>query len=366
MEHYYALIMAGGGGTRLWPLSRVDKPKQLLPLVEEQSMFKVSVERLAPLFTPDRIYVVAGRKYADDLRADAPEIPAQNFIVEPYGKESGPAAMLAITVIQKRDPQAVVVILTADHHISDKEGFRNVLAAAYELASKDHIVTLGIKPSFGSTGFGYIRLGKEPLGTVNGQTYYRSRGFTEKPSAAIAKAFYESGEYSWNSGMFIWKTAIAQDELRRQQPAMCSLLSELAPSIDTPKYSSKVDAIWDKIERISLDFAVMEGAQNMVIIPVNIGWNDVGDWAALYEVLPRDEQGNCEKSQKQEGETYFVNSKNTLVYSDDNGKLIVAIGLEDVVIVETPMALLVCHRERTQDIKEVVARLRASGNNTYL
>lgn len=366
MEHYYALIMAGGGGTRLWPLSRADKPKQLLPLVEEQSMFKVSVERLAPVFAPDHIYIVTGSKYVEDLQADAPEIPSGNFIVEPYGKESGPAAMLAITIIQKRDPQAVIAILTADHHIRDREAFCNVLRAAYELAEEDHIVTLGIKPSFGSTGFGYIRLGKEPLGVSQGHKYFRSRGFTEKPSAAIAKAFYESGEYNWNSGMFIWKASRAQDELQRQQPDMYACLQELAEVIDTPNYQTKLVVIWEKIERISLDIAVMEGAQNMVIIPVNIGWNDVGDWSALYEVLPRDDNGNCVKNQKQEGAAHFIKSKNTLVYSDDNGKLIVAIGLENIVIVETPMALLVCHREHTQDIKELVARLRASGNINYL
>jgi mannose-1-phosphate guanylyltransferase len=365
LDHYYALIMAGGGGTRLWPLSTEEKPKQLLPLVEDQSMFKVSVERLAPMFPPDRIYVVTGQKYVADLRADAPEIPARNFIVEPYGKESGPAAMLGLMIIQQYDPQATVAILTADHHITDKEGFRSVLATAYDLAQNGHIVTLGIKPSFGSTGFGYIRLGKEPLGSVNDQTYYRSRGFTEKPNAAIAKAFYESGEYSWNSGMFIWKADVAKQELQRQQPEMYACLSKIAATVDTAAYAGTLERLWENIEKISLDFAVMDGAQNMVIIPVSIGWNDVGDWASLYDVLPRDEAGNCVKSQQPNGGPYFVKSKNTLVYSDD-GKPIVAIGVEDMVIVDTAVALLVCHRERTQDIKEVVTRLRAAGNSSDL
>jgi mannose-1-phosphate guanylyltransferase len=203
MEHYYAMIMAGGGGTRLWPMSRHNMPKQLLPLVEDHSMFRISVERLAPLFTSDRIYVVTGPKYVDLMRDDAPEIPAQNFIVEPYGRDSGPAAVLGITAINQRDPQATIAILTADHHISQKQGFRDALAAAYDVAQQGYIVTLGISPTFPSTGFGYIRQGDE-LCQARGHTIYHSRGFTEKPDAARAAEFLASGEYTWNSGMFIW------------------------------------------------------------------------------------------------------------------------------------------------------------------
>jgi mannose-1-phosphate guanylyltransferase len=167
MQHYYAMIMAGGGGTRLWPMSRQDMPKQLLPLIEETSMFTTSVDRLAPLFTPDQIYVVTGRKYLNILRSHAPEIPTENFIVEPYGQDSGPAAALGMTVIHQRDPEATVAILTADHHITKKEAFREVLATAYELAQKGYIATLGIAPSYPSTGFGYIRQGEELIKIKN-------------------------------------------------------------------------------------------------------------------------------------------------------------------------------------------------------
>ncbi|GIL12130.1 MAG: mannose-1-phosphate guanylyltransferase [Chloroflexota bacterium] len=360
MEHYYALIMAGGGGTRLWPMSRQDMPKQLLPLVEDVSMFKVSVDRLAPLFAPEQIYVVTGRKYVDIMHAQAPEIPAQNFIVEPYGKNSGPAAALGLTVIQKRDPQAAVVILTADHHIQDKEKFRAVLAAAHEVAHRGYIVTLGISPSYPATGFGYIRQG-DKLCDVDGFSCYVSRGFTEKPNAVTATTFLASGEYSWNSGMFIWTAQQAMAEFARQQPDMHAGFMKLQLSVDTPEFEERLEDIWQQIKDISLDYAVMEGAEKIAVIPVDIGWNDVGSWASLYEVLKLDKFGNGFKGRQPE--RVILDTRGTLVYSD---KLTVTIGVQDIIVVETPDALLICHKDRAQDVKEVVNHLLTTKNYKYL
>lgn len=360
MDHYYALIMAGGGGTRLWPMSRQDTPKQLLPLVEDSSMFATSVERLAPLFAPDQIYVVTGRKYLNALRAHAPQIPARNFIIEPYGKESGPAAALGVTVIQKRDAEATIAVLTADHHITKKETFREVLTAAYELAQKGYIATLGISPSYPATGFGYIRQGTE-IGEFNGFRGYISLGFTEKPNFVTATSFVTSGEYTWNSGMFIWKAAQAMAEFQRQQPAMYAQFMELAPTVDTHDYENKLEAIWEKVEKISLDYAVMEGAEKMAVIPAEFGWNDVGSWSSMYDVLKLDKSGNGFKGKQPD--RVVLDTKNTLVYSD---KLVVAIGVEDMIVVETPDALLLCHKDRSQDVKEVVNHLLRNKNYKFL
>jgi mannose-1-phosphate guanylyltransferase len=360
VEHFYAMIMAGGGGTRLWPMSRQDMPKQLLPLIEDSSMFKTSVDRLAPLFRPDQIYVVTGQKYFNTLREHAPEIPAENFIIEPYGRDSGPAAALGMTVIHQRDPEAVVAILTADHHITKKDAFREVLAASCELAQQGHIVTLGISPSFPSTGFGYIRQGEE-LGKVRGFTSYVSKGFTEKPDAEKAVSFLASGEYTWNSGMFIWKASQALDEFKRQQPEMYAQFMELAPTVDTNEFETKLESLWDNITKISLDYAVMEDAENMAVIPVDIGWNDVGSWASLYDVLKLDKSGNGFKGRQPD--RVILDTKNTLVYSD---KLTVTIGVEDLIVIETPDAILICHKDRTQDVKEVVNRLLTTKNYKYL
>lgn len=361
MEHYYAMIMAGGGGTRLWPMSRQDTPKQLLPLVEETSMFRTSVDRLAPLFTPDRIYVITGRKYLDALREQAPEIPTENFIIEPYARNTAPAAALGITVIQKRDPDATVAVLTADHHISKKDAFREVLAAAYRLAQKGYIVTLGISPSYPATGFGYIQQGEE-LEIDNGFTSYVSKGFTEKPNAVTATGFLASGDYSWNSGMFIWKASQAMAELQWQQPAMYAHFVELVPTVNTHEFEAKLEDIWREMPDLSIDYAVMEGAQNMAVIPVDIGWNDVGSWSALYDVLKLDKLGNGFKG-PQTDRPVMLDTKNTLVYSD---KLTVTIGIENIIVVETADALLICHKDRTQDVKEVVNHLLTTKNYKYL
>jgi mannose-1-phosphate guanylyltransferase len=357
-DHFYALIMAGGGGTRLWPLSRRSTPKQLLPLVEERSMFGVSVDRLAPLFPPERIYIVTGSSYADAMRADAPAVPAGNFVIEPYGRDNGPAVALALTVIAQRDPQAVVAILTADHHIADKEGFRGALAIAAETAAQGYIVTLGIEPTFPATGFGYIQRG-DKLSESGGLRVYSSRGFREKPDADTAAHFIASGDYSWNSGMFIMRAADALAEFARQQPAMSAGLATLAPTVDTPAYAETLAAVWETLPRISIDYAIMEGAPRMAIIPVSIGWSDVGSWGSIFDVIELDDDG----SRFNTPQHIAIDAHDVLVYAD---KLAVLVGVEDVVVVDTPDALLVCHKDQTQRVKDVVNKLKSEGLAKYL
>lgn len=359
-SHYYAMIMAGGGGTRLWPMSRSSTPKQLLALVEEHSMFRVSVERLAPLFPPERILVVTSEALAPALRAEAPDIPAENFIIEPYAKDNGPAAALGLTILHQRDPEATVAYLASDHHISNRERFLTVLTAACELAQQRHIVTLGISPSFPSTGFGYIRRG-EDIGTFQGVKAYASRGFTEKPDLERAVHFVHSGEYSWNSGMFIWRADHALDEFARQRPDMSRLFRTLASTLGTPEYDTAVRETWDAVERISIDFAIMEGAENIAVLPVDIGWSDIGSWGALFDVVTLDDSGNGIKGQGHNHIT--IDTANTLVYAD---KFVVTVGVSELVVVDTEDALLVCHKDRTQDVKKIVAELKANQLEKYL
>lgn len=361
MDNYYALILAGGGGTRLWPMSRKNTPKQLLPLVGDESMFTMSVRRLLPIFAPERIYIVTGRDYVDALRADAPEIPERNFIAEPYGRDSAAAAALAISVIHQRDPQAVVAILTADHHIAKPDEFLEVLQAAHDIARMDYIVTLGITPSFPATGFGYIQQGAK-IDALRGFSYHHATRFTEKPDIVKATQFIASGRYSWNSGMFIWQTRQALAELERQQPMMHSLFARLQRSVDQPDFGAVLDEIWAEMPKISIDYAIMEHAERMAVIPVDIGWSDVGSWASLYDVLPLDRFGNSVKGAQAENRV-ILDTRNTLVISD---KLTVAIGVEDVIVIDTPDALLLCHRERSQQVKEIVQYLNDNGLDQYL
>lgn len=360
MEHYYAMILAGGGGTRLWPMSRKDMPKQLLPLIDQHSMFRASVERLQPLFPPERIFVVTGRKFADAMRADVPEIPAENFILEPYGRDNFAATGLGIAVIHARDPQATVAILTADHHIAEKEKFRDVLAAAYEVAQEGRIVTLGISPSFPATGFGYIRRGTK-LKNVGEFTCYQAVEFTEKPNVVTATSFLASGKYSWNSGMFIWKTETALAEFERQQPQTYKQLVKMQDVIDTPNFETHVEKIWGKLPKNTIDFAIMEGAQNMAVLPIDIGWSDVGSWSSLFEVIDKDKFGNGFGND--ENHHVILDTRNTLVFSK---RMTVTIGVQDLVVVDTDDALLICHRDHAQQVREVVKHLRETGQDRYL
>jgi mannose-1-phosphate guanylyltransferase len=322
-------------------------------------MFRSSVERLAPLFPPERILVVTGAAYVEAMRADTPEIPATNFIAEPFGLDSGPAAALGVAVVQRRDPQATVVLLTADHFIADKPRFRAVLEAGAQLAATGPIVTLGISPSFPATSFGYIRRGA-PIGDFGGFAAFESLGFTEKPDYARAVEFLTSGAYSWNSGMFIWTCETAMRELARQQPALHEAMCALQPMVDTTAFPAALDKTWKQIKRISLDYAVMEGAERMAVIPVDIGWSDVGSWDAIYDLLPGDGDGNILRGH---GARLAVDTHHTLVYSD---KLTVTIGVDNLIVVDTPDALLICRRDRAQDVRTIVSQLKERGASEYL
>lgn len=360
MENLYALIMAGGGGTRLWPLSRRKRPKQMLALIEDQSMFQISVERLAPLLPPECTFVVTGKDQIADLQQEAPQIPSENFIVEPFGQNTGPAVGLATMHIQQRDPAAVIAVLAADHYIANQDKFLRVLEAASELALQDYIVTLGISPTSPSTGFGYIRRG-EPLAQVDGFQAYHAEQFTEKPDLETAIRFLTEGVYSWNSGMFIYQASTGAAEYQRQQPEMSALLSRIQQAIGTDDYQAVLDTVWPKMPRLSIDYAIMEGAQNMAVIPVDMGWSDIGSWGMLFELLEGDHDGNIVRGKS--GDHILLDTKDTLIYSD---RKVATIGLQNLVIVNTPDALLVCHRDRSQDVRTVIDRLKQNGGDNLL
>ncbi|MFW5748716.1 MAG: mannose-1-phosphate guanylyltransferase [Chloroflexota bacterium] len=359
-DNYYALILAGGGGTRLWPMSRKATPKQLLSLIDQRTMFEVSIERLAPLFAPDHIFIVTGAQYIDIMREKAPHIPPENFIVEPFGRDSGPAAALGIAVIHQRDPEAVVAQLNVDHFIGQEEKFLELLRVAHKVATDGYIVTLGISPSYPATGFGYIRQGDQ-IEEINGFTCYHTRGFTEKPSLVAATSFVASGQYSWNSGMFIWSTGRAMEEFEHQQPEIYGLLQELNANAASGDLNAAIEAIWERMPKISIDYAVMESAKQMAVIPADIGWNDIGSWTSLFEVHKLDKFGNLFRGKAPE--RVILDTENTMVYSD---RLIVTIGVEDIIIVDTDDVLFICHKDRSQDVRDVVSYLKSIKRDEYL
>ena len=359
MDNLYALIMAGGGGTRLWPLSRQQRPKQVLALTEERSMFEVAVERLEPMLPPDRIFVVTGRQHVEQLRSMTPQIPAENFVIEPFGQDTGPAVGLGTMHIRHRDPNAIIAVLTADQHIANTAKFRRVLNAAATLTNENYIVTLGISPSYPSTGFGYIKRG-DALKEVDGFQAFHAAEFTEKPDQRTAIQFITTGLYTWNSGMFIWQANQVIGEFRRQQPEMCDILEEIGTTIGTPNYTATLDRLWPTIKRISIDYAVMENAPNLAVFPIDIGWSDVGSWATLFEVLDGDLNGNVSRGNN---EHIKFDTRDTLIVSD---RMVVTIGIENIVIVDTDDVVLVCDRDRSQDVRKIVNMLKDTGLEEHL
>ena len=354
----YALIMAGGVGSRLWPRSRKQTPKQLLNLTSERTMFQEAVARLAPLFEPAQIFVVTSADYVPAMREQVPELPAENYIVEPSGHGTAPCIGLAALYLRRLDPEAVMAVLTADHFIQRWDAFREALRAAGYLARQGRLVTLGIKPTFPSTGYGYI-LRDERLADLGQLEAYRVKRFTEKPDLPTARKFLATGRYYWNSGMFIWRVADIMAEFRWQMPRLYEQLTEIDAAIGTPQERAVLERVWQDVENQTIDYGVMEGARNVAVIPVDIGWSDVGSWATLLDILPGDGDGNVVT-----GHHLGIDTKHTLVYSPH--RLVATVGLEDMIIVDAGDALLICPKDRAQDVKKIVDTLKAQGKDAYL
>ncbi len=354
----YALIMAGGIGTRLWPLSRANMPKQALQLIGDRTMFQHSVDRLLPLFKPQHIFVVTRTEHASILASQVPELPAANFIIEPEGRGTAPAIALGAIHLRKLDPQAIMAVVTADHYISKKDDFQQALAASLQAAAAGHLVTLGITPSSPSTGFGYIQQGQR-LGEINGLSYFHVERFTEKPDLETARRMVHSGLYSWNSGMFIWRVDRIMAEFERQMPQFYSQLAGVEQAIGASQYEDTIQHVWPRVAKQTIDYGVMEGAADVVVFPVEIGWSDIGSWASLLELLPANQEGNILI-----GPTLEIDTHNTLVLSKK--RLVATIGVENMVIVDTDDAILICPKEREQDVREIVKRLAGSGKDQWL
>jgi mannose-1-phosphate guanylyltransferase len=355
---YHALIMAGGSGTRLWPLSRQARPKQALELVGERTMLQHAVDRIAALFPAQQIFVVTRAEHVAILSEQAPELPQANFFVEPEGRGTAPAIGLSAIHLHRQDPQAIMAVLTADHYITESARFRQVLRTAEQVARQGHLVTLGIRPSAPATGFGYIKQGAM-LEEVGGFKVFELGRFVEKPDLEAAGQMLKSGDYSWNSGMFIWRVDRILEEFERQMPAFYDQLREVEAVLGTGEYNSVLQRIWPQVVKQTIDYGIMEGAIDAVVIPVEIGWADVGSWASLLELLSEDAQGNIIK-----GPHIGIDTRNTLVLGDQ--RLIATIGVENMIIVDTADALLVCPKDREQEVRDIVKRLGKDGFSRWL
>jgi mannose-1-phosphate guanylyltransferase len=355
---YYAVIMAGGTGTRLWPLSRQDRPKQALNLIGKRSMLQHAIDRTMPVFGRERIIVVTRSAHLEALQAQAPELPRENFIVEPEGRGTAPAIGLASIHLRTRDPDSIMAVLTADHYIADIARFQSALIAARAIAEDNHLVTMGIKPASASTGFGYIKQGKS-LGLADGYPVFSVDKFIEKPDLPSAIKMMKSGLYSWNSGMFFWRVDRILKEFERQMPDFFTQLKQVETALGAPDYEQKLGHIWPKVAKQTIDYGIMENAENVAVIPVDIGWVDVGNWSSLFGTLSRDKNGNAAVGPHAAIDTY-----NTLLFGEK--RLIAAIGVKDLVIVDTADALLVCPLDREQEVRDMVKLLGETGLREWL
>jgi mannose-1-phosphate guanylyltransferase len=363
MEHTYAVIMAGGGGTRLWPVSRRERPKQLLPLIGDETLFQSTVQRLEGLFPPDRILVVTVADQANEMHQQAPQIPAENYLIEPAPRGTASVVGFAAAVLHKRDPQAVMAVLPSDHFIRNRDLFHYLLRAAVDVANTGYLVTLGITPTYASTAYGYIQQGTPVSGNFKYPTYNVSR-FKEKPDDASAQQMLRFGGHSWNSGMFIWKTERILNEFQRQMPDLSLTLEKIVSGLDSTDSIDIMNSLWQDLKIETIDYGVMEHAEKVAVLPAGgLGWSDVGSWDSLFEVLLPDMDGNIGVN----GQHLALDTHNTLIYATPGSeRLVVTIGVDDMVVVDAEDVLMICKSDQSQKVRNVVAHLKKHRQERYL
>jgi mannose-1-phosphate guanylyltransferase len=347
----HAVIMAGGRGTRFWPASRERLPKQFLSVAGEESLLARTGRRLAPL-AGGNVWVVTGAAHAGLVREHLPELRRERIVGEPVGRNTAPCIALAAALVLREDPDGVLLVAPADHWIGDEDAFRAAAATACGFAAgRRGLVTFGIVPASPETGYGYIERGEAVGGGV-----HRVVRFTEKPDEATARRFLAGGRHLWNSGIFAWRADVFLEELAAQRPEMADACRAMAAA---PDLDAALAAGYPGLESISVDYAVLEGSSNVHVLPGSFGWSDIGSWNALADRLPADAEGNAVQ-----GDALAVGSRGCLIRAE--GRLVAALGVEDLLIVDTPDALLVCPKDRAQDVKKVVEALERAGRRDLL
>ena len=362
-SHAYAVIMAGGGGTRLWPVSRKERPKQLLPLLGQETLFQSTVKRLEGLFPSEHIFVVTAEEQAREMMLQEPGIPAENYILEPDPRGTASVVGLAAMALQKRDPQASIAVLSSDHFIRNVDLFHYLLKASFEVAEEKYLVVLGITPTNPSTAYGYIQQGQRLKGEFK-YPVYEVKSFKEKPNEQTAQQLLRSGDHSWNGGMFIWRADTILEEIERQMPDLHAALNRISDKWGTSDQNVILKENWLKLKTETVDYGIMEKAERVAVLPAGgLGWSDVGMWSSLFEVLLPDMNGNIATNMNLH---LAHETHNTMIYGGGSERLIVTIGVDDTVIVDTQDVLLVCKSDQAQKVKDIVEHLRKHGQEKYL
>lgn len=347
------VVRAGGIGTRLWPYSRRQRPKQFHRVVGSQTMLQEAVARVRPLCRPDDLYVSTSAELASRVLEQVPEVRHDHVILEPALRNTGPAVGLECVLLEARHPGCTIASLGSDQHVGRPEEYRRLLQVAEAAleAMPEALLTVGVKPTRAETGYGYIRRGS-PLMRALQEPVYAVEAFTEKPDEARARAYVESGQYLWNSNIFVWKARAVLGLLQRFEPEVHALLMEIAAAVGTPRQQEVIERVYPRMKDVSIDNAVVERADRVVTLEGDIAWSDIGSWSALPDVLPLDAEGNLLS-----GTVLSLGARNVTAYGPE-GKVIALVDVEDLVVVDTPDALLVCRRDRAQRVKDVVSRLQ--------
>ncbi len=348
---FHAVILAGGRGTRFWPRSRRLTPKQLLPVMGQASLLEQTVERLSPLAPPERIWILTNESLQRKIRKLLPQVPREQIIAEPVQRNTGPAIALAAKLIGQRDAGAVMGVFPSDHLIAKEKAFIQAIKRAAKAARRRELIVFGIEPRHPETGYGYIEF---PRDVAAGAQAWPVVRFREKPNLAAAKRFVKAGKFFWNSGMFVWSVETISDSVARFMPETAKMLEQLAP-LGSRRFTSSLRRIYPLCDDISVDYGVLEKADNIVGFACkDFGWNDIGSWAAVYELAGKDELGNVENTPVE-----LLDAGGN--YVDAPGKLVALVGVNDLVVVDTPDALLICPRDQAQKVSALVKALEKAG-----
>jgi mannose-1-phosphate guanylyltransferase len=359
-KHLYVLILCGGGGTRLWPRSRQKTPKQfLLNFFGEKSLFAQTVERALWLTSPEKIWVITNSDYADEVLKQGGVISPRNVIAEPQAKNTAMCMGMGAAYIKKVDPEAIILNFASDHLIGDQELFiKQMSLAAVAAANNEAIVTVGLRPIFAHTGLGYIEAGEK-----KGE-FFLVNSFKEKPDLSTAERFIRQGNYYWNANLYVWSVPVVWKAFRKYAPNIFVGIEKIFQSLGTAQERLVMGETYARAENISIDYAVSEKANNLLLIPATFSWSDIGDWQIVYDLKKKDVNGNVIENFGESGWHLGVDTKNCLIES--SGRLIATVGVEDLLVVETNDAVVVCSRERAQEVKKVVEELKKGGRTEYL
>lgn len=351
--------MAGGKGERFWPKSRTNLPKQFLNISGNKSMIQQSISRLEKLMDIDQIFVVTNELYAELIKAQIPHLPLENIIIEPIGRNTAPCIGLASVLIEEKFPNSTMIVIPSDHIIENEDGFVKILQTAVEVAQNNKdLVTLGIKPTYAETGYGYIESTKEVY-QLNNLDVYKVNKFVEKPDIDTAKSYLDSGNFYWNSGIFVWKIEVIQSYIKELMPEMYDVMQTIKSSLKFYDRNSIIQQEFSKMPDQSIDYGIMEKASEIYVIPCVFGWDDVGSWTALERINELDDNGNVIK-----GNILNLDTKRCIIES--NGKLIATLGIEDLIVVDTEDVTLICTKDKAQEVKLLLKELRMQKLEQYL